>query len=342
MKPFRRVLFAALAAVVLLGANGAHAGAVDQPKSFFVLGTGYVDGLYYPVGQAICRLFARLSLESQPGDAKPAIRCSAQPSGGSIDNINHLAKDRFDFAIVQSDVVIAAFNGKDGDQIPNLEKLRAFFSLHSEPFQLVVSKSSGISNFADLRGKRVNIGAPGSGHRELMESLMRYYHLSPADFAKVSELPPGQQAAQALCNGEIDAFAVVVGAPDGNVARATDDCGARLIPVQDAPAVALAKEIPGYERVTIPRGMYVTTTTDIPTIGVIATLVTTADEDPELVYQVTKTVMENLNEIRGFNPALGNLKPETMIRKGIDIPLHPGAERYYKERGWLSNNTAGR
>lgn len=342
MMSFRRVLLAALAAVAFLGTASPRAGADDQPKSFFVLGTGSVDGLYYPVGQAICRLFARLSLEQDPSDKTPMIRCSAQPTGGSVDNVNQLAKGRLDFAIVQSDVAIAAFKGKADDQIPDLNKLRAVFSLHSEPFQLVVAKSSGISRFTDLRGKRVNIGAPGSGQRELMEALMHAYHLSPSDFASVSELPPGQQAAQALCKGDIDAFAVAIGAPDGNVARATDECGARLVPVQDAPALALAKEVPGYERVTIPEGMYATTTKDVPTIGVVAIFVTTADEDPQLVYQVTKTVMENLNEIRGFSPALGELKPETMIHKGIEIPLHPGAERYFKERGWLSGSAAGR
>lgn len=336
MTHLRRVLLAALASLALVVTTIGRA-AADEPKTFFMIGTGSVDGLYYPVGQAICRLLARLALEKPPADPSPALHCSAQPSGGSIDNINQLAKGQVDFAVVQSDVDFAAFRKTNGDQVPHFDQLRALFSLHAEPFHLVVAKSSGITRFTDLRGKRVNIGAPGSGHREMMEALMRAYHINPSDFASVSELPPGLQT-DALCKGEIDAFVAVVGAPDGNIARATDECGARLVPVQDDPARALAKEIPGYELVTIPKGMYTTTTANVPTIGVVATLVTRADMDADLVYALTRTVMENLNEIRGFRPALGGLKPETMVTKGITIPLHPGALRYYTSRGWIADS----
>lgn len=334
----RRLLLVALASFVLLVANGPGASAAE-PKSFFVVGTGSAGGLYYPVGQAICRLLARLSLDKPESDPTPSLRCSAQPSGGSENNVNQLAAGEFDFAIVQSDVDYAAYSGSHEGDTPAFNKLRAVFSLHAEPFHLVVGKNSGITKFADLRGKRVNIGNPGSGQREMMSALMKQHKMTVDDFAAATEMPGGPQA-EALCRGEIDAFVYVIGMPDGGVARATDECGARLVPVQDEQALALVKNVPGYELVTIPRGMYASTTADVPTIGVVATLVTSADQDPDLVYAVTKTVMQHLSEIRGFHPALANLKPETMIRKGITIPLHPGAQRYFQERGWKTDGVA--
>ena len=338
MTYFRRVLLAALAGVALLGASAAPAGA-DEQRTFFTIGTGAVDGVYYPTGQAICRLLARLARDTQSPGRPQTVRCSAQPTGGSVDNINQLAANRFDFAIVQSDVAHAAFAAKADDRLSDIGNLRAVFSLNAEPFHLVAGKDSGIRTFADLRGKRVNIGGPGSGQREMMEALMERYRLTVADFASASELPPGAQT-QALCKGTIDAFVYVVGVPDARVARATDECSAYLVPVQDEPARALAKEVPGYALATIPRRMYTTTATDVQTIGVVAALVTTADEDADLVYTLTRTVMENLNEIRGFHPALAGLKAETMSKYGITIPLHPGALRYFKERGWVTGTAA--
>lgn len=339
MTYLRRVLLATLAGIALLGAFVAPAGA-DEPKIFFTIGTGSVDGVYYPVGQAICRMLTRLAIDSAATN-KPMVRCSAQPTGGSIDNINQLAAHRFDFAVIQSDVAAAAFSAAPNDGVIDMSNLRAVFSLNAEPFHLVSAKNSGIHKFADLRGKRVNIGAPGSGQREMMEALMKRYGITAANFATTTELPPGAQT-QALCDGSIDAFVYVVGAPDTGIARATDECGAYLVPVQDPPARALVKDVPGYALATIPKGMYTTATTNIPTVGVVATLVTTADMDEDLVYAITRTVMENLNEIRSFHPALAALNAETMSHYGIAIPLHPGALRYFKERGWAASTAAAK
>ncbi len=338
MTPVRRVLLAILAGIALLGTTSPRARA-EEPKLFFTIGTASVDGLYSSVGQAVCRLLIRLAGE-KPGVARTeTLRCYTQPTGGSEDNVNRLATGQVDFAVVQSDVANAAYHGSSPDTVRPLAKLRAVFSLQAEPFQLVVGKDSNINSFADLRGKRVNIGSPGSGERVMMDALMERYHLKASDFAKVSESPASRQAA-ALCEGTIDAFVFVAGIPDGGVARATDECGAHLVPVQDRPALALAAEVPGVELVKIPKRTYTTTSSDVPTVGVIATLVTTADEDPDMVYLLTKTVMENLNEIRGFSPALAGLKEAAMISDGITIPLHPGAIRYYQERGWLKGKPA--
>ena len=337
MTKLRRVLSAALMGIALFMAFPL---AADQPKTFFTIGTGTVDGLYYPVGQAICRLLTRLAGQAPVADRDRMVRCSAQPSGGSVQNINQLAIQRIDFGIAQSDVAHAAFAGEANDSIPDMPNLRAVFSLHAEPFHLVAGRDSGIRSFADLRGKRVNIGPVESGQRAMMEALMMHYGLALTDLASATEMPPGGQA-YALCRGDLDAFVLVIGAPDATIARATDECGAYLVPVKDAPALALVKEVPGYALATIPRRTYATTTTDVPTIGVVANLVTTAEMDDGLVYTLTRTVIENINEIRGFNPALAGLKPETMSKYGITIPLHPGALRYYKERGWINGSGAG-
>ncbi|NJO55029.1 MAG: TAXI family TRAP transporter solute-binding subunit [Rhodospirillales bacterium] len=225
-------------------------------------------------------------------------------------------------------------NKTSPERVRGLDDLRAVFSLHAEPFHLVVGKDSNIKSFGDLRGKRVNIGSVGSGHREIMEALMPRYGISINDFERATELPPGRQVA-ALCDGKIDAFVYAVGIPATGIARATDSCGARLVPVQGAPARQIVADVPGYANVVIPESTYATTATDVPTIGVVATLVTSADTSEETVYVLARTIMEHVNELRGFHPALATLKPEMMISNGIAIPLHPGAEKYYRERGWL-------
>ncbi|WP_309083885.1 TAXI family TRAP transporter solute-binding subunit [Chelativorans sp.] len=316
-------LAAAMFGAVAAGSAGA------QEQRFVSIGTGGVTGVYYPVGGAICRLMNQTRREH-------GIRCSVESTGGSVFNVNAIKGGDLDFGTVQSDVQYNAFNGEgnfaqEGGPHPDL---RAVFSLHPEPLTVVARTDSGIKAFDDLKGKRVNIGNPGSGQRALMDLLIAEKGWSNADFALASELAPAEQA-PALCDNNIDAFAYTVGHPAGAIQEATTTCDSIIVPVEGDVVDKLVEENPYYFKAVIPGGMYRGTDQDVNTFGVGATLVASANVSDDVVYTLVKSVFDNFEDFKGLHPALANLTPEQMVSQGNSAPLHPGAERYYKEKGWL-------
>ena len=214
------------------------------------------------------------------------------------------------------------------------KKLRAVFSVHPEPFHIIVGKDSGIKSWGDLKGKRVNIGNPGSGQRGTMEVLMGAHGTKIGDFAQATELTSTEQS-KALCDGKIDAYGYTVGVPNAGVAVATDGCGARIINLASGVEKGLVSKFPYYAFATIPRGTHKTTGRNVITFGVMATFVTSADTPENDVYEVVRAVMENIAELRRLHPAFKHLDPKKMIKKGLSAPLHKGAVKYYKEKGWM-------
>ncbi|GGK41970.1 TAXI family TRAP transporter solute-binding subunit [Salinarimonas ramus] len=315
---------AALALTVVAAPGSAQA----QDQQFVSIGTGGVTGVYYPVGGAICRLMNQTRRDH-------GIRCSVESTGGSVYNVNAIRGGDLEFGVVQSDVQYQAFNGEGrfADQGAQ-EDLRALFSLHPEPLTVVARAGSGIEHFDDLAGKRVNIGNPGSGQRALMDILMERKGWTTSDFALASELAPAEQA-QALCDDNIDAFVFTVGHPAGTIQEATSSCDAELVDVTGDYVDALTEEFPFYFTATIPGGMYRGNDEATETFGVGATFVSSADVSEEAVYTLVKSVFDNFDDFTALHPALSVLEPETMIEAGLSAPLHPGAERYYRERGWL-------
>jgi uncharacterized protein len=294
---------------------------------FTSIGTGGITGVYYPTGGAICRLMSRTRKEHN-------IRCSVESTGGSIFNLNVIRSGEMDFGVVQSDWQFHAYNGssKFKDQGAN-NKLRAVFSIHSEPFTLVARKDSGISSFADLKGKRVNIGNPGSGQRGNMELLMEKYGWSKSDFTLASELKASEQSS-AMCDNKIDAIVYTVGHPNASIKEAATSCQSILIPVSGPIIDELISSTPYYAPTAIPGGMYQGSDQDTPTFGVKATLVTSSDVSDEVVYQLVKAVFDNFDAFQGLHPAFGHLNKQDMLL-GNSAPLHPGAIRYYKEKGLM-------
>ncbi len=301
---------------------------------FFRVGAAAGDGIGEMGGTAICRLLMRLAGESALSRAESR-RCSLNVSGSAGETLGQLAARRVAFAIVPAALAASAYGANAPTQSPLFADIRAVFSLGAEPLHLVVGRDTGIASFADLRGRRINIGAPYSAERELMEALFAFYQLRREDLAEVTEMAPGRVAA-ALCAGDIDAFGLVVGGPAVAVARATDECGARLLPVPADAVQAIVATVAGTTPTMIPQGMFATTAEPVPSLGVVSLLVTSAEQDEGDVYALTRTVMEHLNEIRGYHPVLADLAPERMVRDGILVPLHPGAQRYFRERGWLA------
>ena len=316
---------AACAALALTGAAAPQAAQAQQ--KFMTIGTGGVTGVYYAAGGAICRLVNK-------DRAKHGIRCSVESTGGSVFNVNTIKGGELDLGFAQSDVQFNAVKGQGQFKDGAVSDLRAVFSVHPEPFTLLTRKESGVKTFDDLKGKRVNVGNPGSGTRSSMEELLAAKGWTLKDFSLASELKADEHG-PALCDGKIDAFFYGVGHPSANIQDPTTTCGARLASITGPDVDKLLNGRPYYAKATIPGGMYPGNPDPALTYGVLATVVASSKTSPETVYQVVKAVFENFDEFRKLHPALANLKPENMVADGLSAPLHEGAVRFYKEKGWV-------
>lgn len=297
-------------------------------EKFVTIGTGGQTGVYYQVGGAICRLVNR-------GTKDHDIKCT-HTTGGSVANINGIRAGDLDLGVAQSDWQYHAYNGTAPDKFPDgkFEALRAVFSVHPEPFTVVARADSGINSFEDLVGKRVNIGNPGSGARATFEVVMKEMGWTNDSFALAAELKSSEQAA-ALCDNKVDAIVFTVGHPAGTIKEATTSCESKLINVNSDKIKALAASADFYAMATIPGGMYTGTDETIETFGVGATFVASSNTPDDVVYEITKAVFENFRRFKKMHPAFANLEEAMMIKNNLSAPIHDGAAKYYKEKGWM-------
>ena len=315
----------AFAAAIAVGGVAGSPDVLAQETTFVVIGTGGVTGVYFPMGGAIQRLVNRHR-------ADHGIRVSVESTGGSIFNLDALANGEMDMAVVQSDWQYHAFNGGH-EQFPEADPdLRAVFSIYPEPFHIVARADSGIESLADLEGRRVNIGNPGSGARGTMEVLMEHMGWTSDSFSQISELATAEQS-QALCDGSVDAIVFAVGVPSGTIQEATTSCDSIIVPVTGRQIDRLVEENPYYGKATIPGGTYQNNPDDIDTFALIATFVATAQLPDDVVYTVVSSVFDNFDDFLRLHPAFAGLTPELMATRGISAPLHPGAQRYFEEHG---------
>ncbi len=327
---FRFRASAKLAAVVGAALSAAAFSApVAAQQKFITIGTGGVTGVYYAAGGAICRLVNK-------DRAQHGIRCSVESTGGSVFNVNTIKAGELDLGFVQSDV---QYNGLKGvgqfkDAGP-YEPLRAVFSVHPEPFTVLARKEANVKTFEDFKGKRFNVGNPGSGTRASMEELVDALGWKMSDFGLASELKADEHG-PALCDGKIDGFFYAVGHPSANIQDPTTSCGAKLVPLTGPAIDKLLEGKPYYAKATIPGGMYPGNPDPVETYGVLATVVASTNTPADTVYAVVKAVFDNFDDFKKLHPALANLKPEDMIKNGLSAPLHEGALRYYKEKGWVN------
>ena len=316
------LLFSATIGYASLGATPAVA------EEFVTIGTGGQTGVYYVVGQSICRLLNRNSEEH-------GIRCNAPSSGGSVANVNAIRGGEMDMGVVQSDVQYKAYEGVQSFQSDGpFEGMRALFALHGEPLTIVARRDADITGVKDLKGKRVNIGNPGSGQRDTMDVVLESLGWTVKDFSLASELGAAEQAA-ALGDNNVDAMVYVAGHPNGSIQEATTTVDSVLVSVDGPEIDKLVADRSYYAKAVIPGGLYRGNDEDVNTFGVRATLVASADVSDETVYQTVKAVFENFDRFKRLHPAFATLKEEQMISEGLSAPLHDGAVRYYKERGWL-------
>ena len=315
-----------LAVTLALAALPPGAGAVDARLAR--MATGSLAGAYFPVGVALCRLVNETRRTH-------GIRCSAQPSEGSVANIEALRAGEVDFAIVQSDVQSDALQGEGAfSGEPAFAELRAVTALHPEPLTLVARKDAGIAGIEDLAGKRIGYGLPGSGARGVWDRLAEQMGWDQQSFAATLELDPDRQP-EALCGGSVDAFVFTVGHPAPTIHEATAGCDALLVPVTGSRISALVAANPFYFETEIPGGLYRGNPAPVPTFGVGATLVTRADVAEDVVGTLVESVFGNIGTLRGLDPVLAGLDPEEMATTGLTAPLHPAAEAYYRAKGWI-------
>lgn len=302
--------------------------AIAADKTFVTIGTGGQTGVYYQVGGAICKLVNKKVKDH-------GIKCT-YTTGGSVKNINGIQAGDLDMGVAQSDWQFHSYNGTAPKQFPNgaYKDLRAVFSVHGEPFTLVARKDSGIKSFQDLKGKRVNVGNPGSGQRGTMEIVMEKMGWTMADFKLASELKSSEQA-QALCDNNVDAIIFTAGHPNGSIKEASTSCDVTLISVGGPVIDQLIEDNAYYAKATIPAGMYKGTDVDVTTFGVGATFVSSTATSEETMYHMVKSVFGNFKRFKKIHPAFNNLKKEEMVVNNLSAPLHAGAVKYYKEEGLI-------
>jgi hypothetical protein len=313
----------ALASLLAMSLGGSALAA----QQFVSIGTGGVTGVYYPTGGAICRLVNKDRKEH-------GIRCSAESTGGSIYNINTIRSGELEFGVAQSDWQYHAYNGTSSfaDAGP-YTKLRAVFSVHPEPVTIIASDGSGIKNISDVKGKRMNIGNPGSGTRGTWEVIEKALGWERSDLKLAAEMKSAETG-QAVCDGKIDAYFWLVGHPSALTQESLATCDAHLVNATGPAIDKLVKDNSFYRYAVIPAGMY-NNKEDINTFGVAATFVSSSDVSEKVVYTIVKAVFENFDDFKKLHPAFANLTEKEMITDAISAPLHAGAVKYYKERGWM-------
>jgi len=320
----------ALALALAAGGLTVAAAPAHAQQTFVTIGTGGVTGVYYPTGGAICRLVNK-------NRKQHGIRCSAESTGGSVYNINTIRGGELDMGVAQSDWQYHAYHGSGRDSFIDagpFRELRAIFSVHPEPMTVVARADAGASHIGDLVGKRVNVGNPGSGSEATWNVVWNALGYDNGDLKLAATLKSAETGA-ALCDNKIDAYTWLVGHPNALAKESATTCDVRFIEVSGPAIDKLIDDNPFYRHATIPGGMYRGNPNDIATFGVGATFVTSTAVPEDVIYQVVKAVFDNFDDFKKLHPAFANLKESEMIRDALSAPLHAGAVKYYKERGWM-------
>jgi len=298
--------------------------AVAQQQKFITVGTGGIVGVYYPLGGAICR-FVNANRKDH------GFRCTVESTGGSVFNINAVMSGDMDIGFAQSDTQFYAMTGAAAFKDKPQPKLRALFSVYPELLTLVTRQDANIKTFSDIKGKRINVGDPGSGTRVTTELVMKEMGIKLEDLKFAGELKFVEMA-PALCDNKIDAFTFVAGHPNAIFQEAATTCASSIASVTGPAVDKLVKENAFYAKASVPGKMYKGTDNPQPTFGVMATVVASADLPEQTAYVITKAVFDNFDDFRKLHPAVANITKEQML-EGNTVPFHPGALKYFKEKG---------
>lgn len=287
-----------------------------QAATYLTIGTGPLNGVYYPTGGAICRL-----LNEESGSH--GLHCSVQSTSGSLANLKALAQGNIQLALVQSDVLHHAAHGTGPFQgQPPADQLRSLYRLHQESLTLLASANSNINTLADIEGKRVDLGNPGSGERVTSQALLEAMGWQAKSFAPLIPAAANNRL-EGLCDGTLDAAFVVAGHPNQAIGDLTGRCKARLIPIEGEQIDRLLKQHPYYQRGRIGANLYPGQTSGINTFAVTAELVALASLPDSEVRTVRDVLSGRLKQFTRLHPALTQLTLEGMLGEA-EVPRHAG------------------
>ncbi len=325
MSHYRKsLLTAAAVAAMAFGASAVGTSDAQAQSRDILIGGGSVTGVYYQVALQTCQIINKYS--------GGKYNCVGRPALGSVFNINAVNRGLLDFGVAQSDRNWQATNGKADWEGKPVTKLRSVFSAHPEAVLLVTRKDTGIKTVGDLKGKTVNIGNPGSGQRGNAMDLLPLYGINPDTDIKAEGLQQGE-ASRALVDKKIDAFIYTVGMPSAAIEEPANSTAIDILDINSDAIKKFISDKPYYVLAKYPAGI-VKGVDEFETYAVKATVVTSIDVDEQTVYDYVKIVFENLDELKKTHAAFRILDPADML-KGLSAPLHPGAIKYYKERGWM-------
>ena len=317
---------------VLLTTPGFAADTTPQIQPVFItIGTGSVNGIYYPVGRAICNIL-------QHDTETPRILCSVEKTAGSTNNLKALTTGSFEFGLSQSDQLAAAYNGT-GDFNFALVDLRTVLTLYHESLTVVVRDDSPIRKLSDLKHKMVSTGLPGSGGYATMHSLIQYLGWDADDIKEVKDLS-NVRALTELREQRLDAIAFTTGHPYKLLSKVAAENDLRILPIKGPAVENLLKDSFAYSRTIIPGGLYNGITDPVESFGMVATLVSSQKVDKDIVYRVVKSIFENLDEFKKSGPLLGTLTRINMARQYRFAPLHSGAIKYFQQTGLLDETSS--
>ncbi len=311
--------------------TGVSAGAFAT-DSDIVIGTGVNARVHHTLGRAICRQMERAS----PATSCEVLRIEGRHAAEPLAVLADVRNGAIEVGLVQSDWQYYAFEGSGPVRFMDVkfDNIRSLFSLHNEPFTVIARRDSGINTLDDLAGKRVNVGSPGSAPRAIMEMVMKAKGWTQKSFQLADELMETEQTL-ALCHNRVQAIVSTASYPNPEVAKAIEICNARLIDVTGPDIDRLIADNRFFAVTEIPAGSYKNMDAPVKTFGISVTAVSSTSIDDDTVYAVVKAVFDNLGEFKRIHRALGNLMPSQMMTDGLSAPMHPGAARYFRDKGMM-------
>jgi TRAP transporter TAXI family solute receptor len=314
-------LFAAsVMGVALLGT-----GALAQQRVFFGIATGGTGGTYYPLGGMLAQLISNKATV----DGKK-ISATAESAGASVSNVKLLGNKEIESAFVAADILDAAYNGRAQFDKAAIKNVRALGALYPETVQFITRADANINSVRDLKGKSISSGSPGSGQYQLVTDLLKVYGMTRADVREDSS--SFTQAVDKIKDGNLDATLITAGVPTAAVTDFAQAHNMKIVALSGPEIAQLQKEQPYYAKVTLPANTYKGQTQPVDTLAVLAVWATHDGVSDAMAYEVTKSLFENLPVMGQVHVQGKNITTGTALAVGT-TPIHPGALKYYKEKG---------
>lgn len=307
-------------ALTACGGETQEAATAGEKPSSLIIATGGTAGTYYPLGGGIASL-----IQDNAGT-----NATAQVTGAAVENMRLISDKEVDLAITQGDIADYAAKGTEMFKEGAVSNLQAIGALYQETIQIVVSEKSGITSVSELKGKKVSVGAPGSGTEVNARQILEAYGLTFDDLS-LERLSFGDSAKK-MQDGGLDAAFVTAGAPTAAINELAATTGIRLLTIEDDKIKAITDQYKYYSQQVIPAGTYPKQDAEVKTVAVKAIMSVRAELDTQLVYDITKSIYENTQPLIAINAKANEIKTDKAL-EGISIPLHPGAEKYLKEKG---------